>query len=355
MSALQSLFDNDSINLLDPAAVQANRMGQLTPEQEQWLNRLHLGGLPIRQVLPLLLVLPVLCFASSISLMDGLESSWVALPFFVLFLGIVLWRLGPPLWRGVRRAIRLRADRQSGLIRQAGGELTYGPDGYAAQVGERLLFLPTDGEAGGLLPGVRYTFFFFEESGMALSAEQVGSISAAAVRTGLNRILAAANRYTLDDLAVNQRGEIGNAQRGRLLGRLGVAVLLLLAFAGMALAVAFAFFLAPDLEAWPVWLFFLLIFGGVGFSVVRTFLNVVMDLRSEPGVVEGPGSRHTIVRRSGRASRRVYFYDVGATSFEVPQRAYKALLPGFAYRAYYAPHARTLLSIEVIEAPYNLS
>ncbi len=344
------LFPSSPINLLDPATLETNRMGRLTPEQEAWLRTVSFGGSGFAAALPIIIVVPMLCFFGFIFLQDGFTDAWIILPFVGLFLTIVLWRTGPALFDGVQRALKLRSDRQSGIIRQSMGELAFGRDGYVAQSGERQLFLPFS-EPGGLLPGVRYTFFHFEESGIVLSAEQLGTASTAAIRAGLNRILAAANNFSAEDLDANQRGEISPAQHSRLMRKLLAGLALAFIFTLVGAGVIFGASSADGFEAWPILIIFLAVFGVFAAIGIYTVINSVMDMNALPEVMEGRGSRHTERRSSGRSSRTVYFYDIGNLKFEVSYRAYKVLMEEFDYRVHYAPRTKTLLSIEVAEVP----
>lgn len=339
------------INLLDRAAVESNRVGRLTPAQEQWLGGAAFGGRAFMVIAKPLIILPFLCFVGAVMTVTIGPEIWFILPVLLVVFIVLAWRLLPDLITGVQRAIKLRADRQSGQIRQAIGELGFGKSGYLAQAGERQLFLPSHDNTGGLLPGVRYNFYFFDESGLVLSAEALGGISEAAVRAGLNRILADANRFTLDDLTANQRGEIAAGQRWRLVLKIMGGFGLGLLFVGMAAGVAWASFSTGDNLPWPAVIGFVVIWGIIvsigGAMAIRGFL----DLNAVPEYVEGRGATHTERRRSGRSSRTVYFYDIGEMKFEVPFRAYQALVEGLTYRAYYSPHSKMLLSLEVTDVP----
>ena len=94
---------------------------------------------------------------------------------------------------------------------------------------------------------------------------------------------------------------------------------------------------------------FIAIFVAIGFTMV---LNAFLDLNAhEPEVVEGAGSKITRRKSSGKSSRTVYYYIIGDHEFEVPQKAYPALLEGMSYKAYYMPRTKHLLSIEPVSVP----
>lgn len=351
MNFLSSLTGNSKINLVDPAEASANRMGQITPAQNEWLNTAAFGGTGlIRVILPLVVSL-FLCSFLGIFSFSGLSDVWYVLLFLVLVFLIVGWQVVPGFIGGMQRASKLRTDRQSGLIRQAVGELGFGKDGYVAQAGDRQLFIPSSKDTCGLLPGVRYNFYYLEESGIVLSAEQLGGVSAASMRTSLNRILAEANKFASEDLSANQLGEISEGQRGRLvrksLGGLGLALFMVV----VALGVGAALFFSGESIDWMAILIFLGVFGIFGAIGALSMFNSFMDLNAMPEMEEGRGGKHTERRRSGKSSRTVYFYDIGNMKFQVSQRAYLALIENVQYRAYYAPRSKTLLSLEVTGLP----
>ena len=68
------------------------------------------------------------------------------------------------------------------------------------------LILSTTNEASGLLPGVRYNFYYLPESRFVLSAEQLGEISSGQVRLALTDILARGQWF-------HDRGPAGQPER----------------------------------------------------------------------------------------------------------------------------------------------
>lgn len=94
---------------------------------------------------------------------------------------------------------------------------------------------------------------------------------------------------------------------------------------------------------------FLAIFVAIGFTMV---LNAILDIStSEPEVVEGEGRKITRRKSSGKSSRTVYYYVIGDHEFEIPQKAYPALVEGINYRAYFMPRSKRLVTLEPTSIP----
>jgi hypothetical protein len=154
-------------------------------------------------------------------------------------------------------------------------------------------------------------------------------------------------------LKANQNGEVTDAQRWAGVKKVIPGAILM--------AVAFIFgllFLYPFLSDFdfnsnlvPL-LFvggFLAIFVAIGFTMV---LNAILDISaSEPEVVEGEGRKITRRKSSGKSSRTVYYYVIGDHEFEVPQKAFPALVEGVNYRAYFMPRSKRLVTLEPLSVP----
>jgi hypothetical protein len=342
-----------SLNLLDTALVEANRRGEITPDQAGWLKSKAWGGMNRFSRVALIVGVG---FASLLfvffALTTDLDRQFILIMGLVIagLLGLVLL---PRILRAIRDSSQLDSDRQGGLIRQAAGELAFDQGGYRAMAGDGALSLPASSNAGGLLPGVRYLFYYLEQSRFVLSAEEFGTGSASAVRKALAPILAGANRFADEDLQANRNGQISPPQRNRLLRKTlsgGISV-----FFGLVFAAAFAlpYLLNGSLPeniaslAIPLAMMAYLLFSG-GLSIYR---NLGDALSGALETVQGAGAKSTEQRSSGRSRRTVYLYNIGNLNFEVPQGAYQALIDGLEYRAYYVPRTRQLLSIEPLDVP----
>jgi len=352
MQFLRSLSPNMSVNLLNPDEADANRRGEITPAQNERLNAMALGRQGLGTVLlPLFILVVFFCFlAAGISTSAG--SGWFLL-IPVLIAVVIFLGFSNSLYNWWRASSKLKADRANGIVRSGVGELGYAPKtGFTAKVLDEELILSRTNDASGLLPGVRYNFFYLPESRFVLSAEQSGEISTGQVRLALTDILARANGFTAEDLQANQNSEVTQAQRMAGLKKWVPGLIL------MGAAVLFeVIFLYPlfrssmDNNLIPL-LFIggtLVVLASIGLS---TGMKGFLDFNaSVPEMVEGEGHKVTRRKSSGRSSRTVYYYVIANQEFEVSQKAYPALLEGIHYRAYFMPSTKRLLSIEPATLP----
>jgi hypothetical protein len=353
MQLLSYLSPKSPVNLLNPDEADANRRGEITPAQNDRLNAMALGRQGCGAVLVPLLFLGGVFFFIFLSLLDSGEMSWVFL-ILAAILVIVVLGFSKSIYGWWRNATRLKADRANGIVRSGVGELSFVPKkGFVAKVGDDELILSASNDASGLLPGVRYNFYYLPESRFVLSAEQLGEVSAGQVRLALSDILARANDFTAEDLQANQNGEVTQAQRMGGLKKLAPGVI------SMGLALVFGIiFLYPlltdnNLSSNLINVIFiggfLAIFGAIGFNML---LNTFLDFNaSAPETTDGIGQAVSRRKSSGRSSRTVYYYVIGEYEFEVPQRAFPALLKGLTYRAYFLPRTKRLLTIEPVSIP----
>jgi len=352
MQLIRSLPSKKPVNLLSPDEADANRRGEITRAQNDRLAAMALGRQGCAAILVPLAVLSIVFFFVVGSLLENGGTIWVTLFALVLLLVIILV-FSKSLYSWWRNSTKLKADRANGIVRSGVGELGYSPkNGFTAKVLDEELILSTANDASGLLPGVRYNFYYLPESRFVLSAEQLGEISTGQVRLALTGILAQANGFTTEDLQSNRNSEVTQSQRMAGLKKWipGLSVL------GVAFLFEFAFaipILRDNLNNDVIPLIFiggtLAVFGALGF---RMALNGILDFNSSvPVMVEGKGHKLTRRKSSGRSSRTVYYYVIGNQEFEVSQKAFPALLEGVSYRAYFMPSTKRLLSIEPTSFP----
>ena len=343
---------SSSQNLLDPALVEANRRGEVTPEQTAWLKSRAWGGMNRPALVALaagvgLAALGFVFFAFS----TNLDSQFILIMGLVIagMLGLLLL---PRLLRAIRDSTNLGSDLRSSLIRQAAGELTFDQGSYRAVAGGGSLSLPASSNAGGLLPGIRYDFYYLEESRLVLSAEPFGTGSPGAVVKALAPILAAANSFVDADLQANRNGELSPSQRNRLLRKALSGAIPVFFGVLFGLALILPSLIAGNLPenfaslAVPLAMMAYFLVSG-GRSIYRNLSDAFSGALE---TVQGVAAKSSEQRSSGRSRRRVYLYNIGNLNFEVPQGAYQALIDGLEYRAYYVPRTRQLLSIEPLDA-----
>lgn len=157
------------INLLDPQAVEANRIGLLTQWQQERIESITNRSGCITLLFGALII-AMFCglitgFTESARRNDPLYVLVVAVTFAVIFLF-----LGLKLRASLKMRARVKQDRRSYTILQAEGSLIFKSNGYYFQTNDRYLFLPLIGHTGGLLPGKTYRVYYLKESGLLLSA-----------------------------------------------------------------------------------------------------------------------------------------------------------------------------------------
>jgi hypothetical protein len=353
MQLLPFLSPKTSVTLLNQDEADANRRGEITPDQNIRLNAMALGRQGCGTFIAPLVVLPFVIFFFFSSLLNTGGMSWFLL---VLLAGvlIVLLVFSKGVFSWWRNSIKLKADRTNGIVRSSVGELGYSPKkGFTAKVADEELILSSSNEAGGLLPGVRYNFYYLPESRYVLSAEKLGEISSGQVRIALTDILARANGFTPEDLQANQNGEVTQAQRMGGLKKLVPGLFIMVVTFVVGLFILYPFLSSSQLSSNLLQIVFiggfLAIFATIGFSIV---LNAFMDFAvSAPESVEGEGRKESRRKSSGRSSRTVYYYVIGTQEFEVPQQAFPALIDKFSYRAYFMPRTKRLLTVEPTVVP----
>jgi protein-S-isoprenylcysteine O-methyltransferase Ste14 len=356
MKFMSFLSPKTTVNLLNSDEVESNRRGEITPAQNDRLNAMALGRQGCGTFIALLAVLAFFFFFLFSSLLDSEGMNWIFL-FPLVILLIVLLGFSKGVYNWWRNSTKLKADRSNGLVRSGVGELDYSPkSGFTAKVVDEELILSSSNEASGLLPGVRYNFYYLPESRFVLSAEQLGQVSAGQVRLALTDILARANGFTTEDLQANQNGEVTQAQRMGGLKKLVPGLFIMVVTLVVGILILYPFFSSSQLNSnlLPIIFIggFLAIFGAIGFSIV---LNAFLDLNATaPESVEGEGHKITRRKSSGRSSRTVYYYVIGDREFEVSQKVFPALLEGFTYRAYFMPHTKRLLAIEPTSIPESV-
>jgi hypothetical protein len=356
MQLLSYLSPKTTVNLVNPDDVDANRRGEITPDQNNRLNAMALGRQGCGTVLVPLLILGGVFFFIFLGLLDSGEMSWVFL-IPVAILVIVILGFSRGLYNWWRNSTKLKADRANGIVRSGMGELGYSlKSGFTAKVVDEELILSTSNEASGLVPGVRYNFYYLPESRFVLSAEQLGQVSTGQVRLALTDILAQANGFTQEDLQTNQNGEVTDAQRRGGLIKLVPGLFIMVITFVVGFLILYPFFSSSQLNSNFISIIFiggfLAIFAAIGFTIV---LNAFLDLNATaPESVEGEGRKVTRRKSSGRSSRTVYYYVIGDQEFEVPKKAFPALLEGFTYRAYFMSRTKRLLAIEPISIPESV-
>jgi hypothetical protein len=252
----------------------------------------------------------------------------LAWPFVLIFV-----RLSDQL----RKGIGLRQDVAAGPLASADGQVTFTEQGYRARMAGRSVW-NLDGEPEVRLPPGTYRFTYLPRSRRILTGEWQGSREPGGPYAGLLAVLAQTNAFDLDDLAMNRRGRLSEAQRARLSGRKR----------------------APELDAdvrdgrvemadGEVQVkFFLSDYGSTG-----SFYYVLPTATLPPGQDAAWRAERTDRPEQHAPERTTPGWEAAARlraypplRFEAPHPADLALVPGLRYRVYYLPRTHRLLSIE---------
>lgn len=344
-------------NLTDPENIEANRLGQLTPQQRAASSSpaflLHALYTAVSRYgfVPVLGLVAVMFLVAIPVPWQGTLIGLAVL--FVIVSVLVIIAPGLLTWTGIRR------DIQAEKIEHADGRLVYGRAAYEPlSFDGKPLRLPPGWS--GLEPGVHYRFYYLPESTLVVSAEDIQKMSGIQAIRELQQALAAANRFSVDDLPENRDGRMTSRQVKRVIPRLALGLALTLPVAFMLIYLLYHLITWSEADATNLCLGVLMfgLFGGV-FGVIG-LLMIVRAVREilarEVAVAEGTGQRLRAVSRSARnqGSTISYYYQVGEQKVRVPERAYRALINGLRYRMFYSPRTGTLMSIEPLDSPADV-
>jgi hypothetical protein len=378
----------DYATLTNLASVAANRGGALSSEQRIRLEReAQRSGLPVAVgmvvvgvgfMVPLLFALGV--FGASVG---APISAVCAAP--IALIGVGLLVLAFVAFKSQRRISRLLREDLAGSVEQGEGEVYFTRRGYAALLDPRPrpgtpivgpLERPLPSRPVQLPPG-RYRFFFLPRSRTLLSAEPLTPMAAGAAFPAaadpllglpdyqpaptpylaeahaafstlpqgalgaLQHALAEGNRFTLDDLAANRAGRLSGRQARRLLAPLIMLAPVCVPFVVIGAGVLYLALTESMLR--PSGLVIGITFTGGGLLMLAYALSRVADtlgreVRSIAGIVTA--------ERDSSGDSTTFRYKVNKMKFQVSGLAYTALISGLAYRIYYTPRSKTLVSIE---------
>jgi hypothetical protein len=382
----------DYATLTNPASVAANRAGVLSDEQRRALDRRG-ARLPVAAVIVVLMIgvgfiLPLLIGLGIIGAgPDNQINPICAAPVALIGLGVLSLVFVIPAYTR-RWSSHIREDLAAGRVEQDEGEVTFTPRGYQAFLAPRAsLTTPVIGPIERpfpprvvQLPPGRYRFYYLPRSRTLLSAEPLipaqedpdfapappapdplaglpgyvpttqavphAAWAAAAPARGeglaaLQAALAEGSRFTMEELAANREGRLTGRQTWRLLALLPVLV----PFGMLFVAVGVGMLRTWTFQGFPqaFGIAFALAFLIGGLMPLLLGLRRLLDALARR-VVSVDGVVKAELDSSGDSS--TYSYRVGKMKFQVRPRAYPALVSGMAYRIYYTPLSRTLVSIE---------
>ena len=346
-------FITNSYNLTAPNIVDANRQGQITPEQEKSLG--GMGTLMIEFIkgwvsLKKFFLIPFACLFGIFILawlnVPGGIVLLLALTAFLVFLYLVVSRIVKFIaWR-----IALKKELNGGNIQHGTGELVFGRNGFEFQLDDQRLRLPF-WDRGNIDPGIRYNVNYLPQSKTVLSARPLDPGSGRRVRQGLNELLAQANGFLLEALPDNRQGRLRIGQMKHFLSKSiygslftflpGGFIYYQYAIRGISLN-----FKDPHLGN----ILFLGIPGVIALYGLYRLVSVLVDVVAGwVKSVEGRGKLDTKVISSGEGgSEKKFFYLVEDMRFEVSSQAFRVFEENRNYRVYYTPATKTMINIEVI-------
>ena len=325
-------------SLTDRDSILANRQGTLTYRQRDLLKLM--SGLTFWYALgSAVVIVGIVAWATNTQMAD-LPANAPSIPaYYWIVLGIAI---GTPLLylgRLMVRSARIKHELASGYIPSEEGRIKWTGRRYrvAASVnGLRSIYGPID-----LMPG-RYRFYLLPGSRYLLSADPLDTPQTSCA--ALTDVLGQALRFTKDDLAANREGRISTAQatRFRLHAlRTGLlATVILVVFVG-DFFLAFTSRSAWNLVFFGIWFFFSLL---VLPDMVRYSIEWLRGGHNKIAFVQGFGNK--AFRNVTRSVIRSYV--VNDERFDVSGHAYEAMVEGEAYRVYYTPLRKTILSAEAI-------
>ncbi|MEO8607001.1 MAG: hypothetical protein ABI690_03930 [Chloroflexota bacterium] len=337
-------MSSSTSNLLAADAVSANRRNELTARQrDSLLNQSSNSGW-LGCGLAAILIVPVVLIAGK-----WLEQHEII--GFAVIIGILIVSF---LIAGRIVSIPMRRRLSNAQIQQVSGEVVWHGSAYVALVdGRPLRSIYNDGV--NLVPG-KYTFFRLQHSDWLLSAQHLDPNASAVVNNPaptrddfaiheLQSALNSTNGFRVADLSINKEGRLSPRQRMSLLRNSASSLIL------AVIVIVFAVFIVVvGLRDKPDDILGLLAVVGV-FIVIGYFIfsdliaNIGDTLSGRVEVVSGTGSKYTT---QGRRQRHInYHYRIDNLSFSVSQAAYDAFIENVPYRAYYAPHTKTLVNMEV--------
>ncbi len=347
-------------NLNNPAYVDANRMGQIAPDQRAVFES-QLVFIPSLigfgcQTIFLLIVLAVLGLFGLVALMSWEIATPLKVILGILILVILMLILFRSAYRYFGKRSILREELRNPVIRRAEGTVIFGKKGYQVEAQGQVLEVPWFARRDMLAPGLSYVLYYLPESSIILSAENLSILAEHQAHAELNKILAGANKFHSSALALNRSGQLADEQisqvRSKLIAPI-IFILLSLGFLGYQIynqlsnngRIEFSTgFIVMGLIAVAVALF-----GAYSFSRSLSDLNERRVI-----FIEGQGFKDMRVRRDDDGTdRKNYYYVIGDERFEVSRQAYKALIDGLQYRAYFTPSGKTMVNIEALESPYK--
>lgn len=323
----------------DQNTIDLNRAGQMTPRQQDLLQRFTPS--PYTGCFYIFILAPLFAGPLWISTQAGLPS--FVLPLFLLiFWGLGLLILGYGLFFGWR-AWNTRQEIRDGKIVGGHGQVFRTSKGYNARVGKKMLRTFALNKVD-LLPG-NYYFFFLPRSGFLLSAESLEANDLLGAAE-LTKDLGSHFHFNDNDLNLNQTGHLSGRQRFRLLLQASFFGFLLLILLIVGPLFIYLILQNEDFDLLSIQtggmvLLFLAFVGWVGHSFLPRVIDAVLGTSR---TITGPVQPQ--YRSAGRSTE--LYYVVSGQSFKVGLNDYFALIEGLIYHVHYTRWSKRIMSIEAV-------
>ena len=187
---------SSGFDLNSPAYVDANRMGQIAPDQRavfesQLVFIPSLIGFGCQTIFQFI-ILAVFGLFGFIALMSWEVTTPLKVVLGVLILIILMLILFRSGYRYFRKRSILARELDNPVIKRAEGTVIFGKKGYQIEAQGQVLEVPWFARRDMLAPGLSYVLYYLPESSIILSAEKLSILAEHQAHAELNKILAGA-------------------------------------------------------------------------------------------------------------------------------------------------------------------
>lgn len=345
---LSMLYDLDH-----PRYVEANRRGEITPDQKLFLDNIVSFYAALKQQGPLLLVAFLAFWAclffSALLFNQGVSQAVVLAADAIVIAGTLAY-LSRRLARYFRWRSKTKLDLAGSSIAQTTGQVRWGRKTFEVHSPHGRLRLPY-AERDDLQPGSRYRFYFLPQSKTVLSAELLEPAAEDEVSRGLTEILARANNLSLEALTENRMGKLSRKQMTLFLPDIALSISMIV------LPGAFVFYqfnqrgfsMDPRTLEWGTLLVGTVSIGLILFGLYRIATSLADMLGGWVDSVEGIGLKRIAVSEDSEGdTTSTYYYCVNGMDFKVKEEGYHALVENRPYRVFFTPRSRKMVNIEAL-------
>jgi hypothetical protein len=316
------------------ASLTANRRGELTEAQRDWLKIANPGfDLKAFGFVIAVLVFMGISFAPTAGQLPA--EAWLSISVAALFVALVV---GVPFIRNNLLHRQLMQELASGRVESAAGLVKWKRNQYGAQVDGR----PLKTQIGFSIEPGDYSLYYLPQTRWLVGAERATLQSPEAPT--LQQVLTRVHRSDPEALEANRQGELAESQRRYLLFVVLAnffAALVALGLVGILIANILQS--AANNTAGSGYILMAVPLVLAGYFIYRG-IRLGLDVASNTVLIEkGKGSRTVTGGRSPS-----YYYHIGdSPRLSVSATAFLAFVEGKHYTVYYTPKAKRIMNIEV--------